>query len=43
MLDFIEERVNSSLVELATRKGDAPVSTGDGVSSAGPYFALFVE
>lgn len=51
MLDFIEERVASSLEKLATHSSDDAISTADGdkvcvcdvVSSAGPYLALFVE
>ena len=30
VLDFIEQRVNLSLAELATRTGDDATSTGDG-------------
>lgn len=45
MLDFIEERINSSLAELATRTGDGATSTVDGtkVCERTLYFALFVE
>ncbi|CAN0267212.1 unnamed protein product, partial [Ectocarpus fasciculatus] len=36
VLDFVEERVNSSLAELATRADDDPASTVDGTKPSGP-------